>query len=79
MSLKEGGPANPPAAPSGTLVAIDRTRSQRAAGGIGSAVKSAIPPLLLVGLMFFAWWWYVETTGVRATTLPSPGRVVREG
>ena len=79
MSLKEGGPAHPPAAPSGTLVAIDRTRSQRAAGGIGSAVKSAIPPLLLVGLMFFAWWWYVETTGVRATTLPSPGRVVREG
>ena len=46
---------------------------------IGRSVRAALPPLLLVGTLVAVWQWYVVANDVRPTTLPSPGRVVRQG
>lgn len=51
----------------------------RLAGAAWRGIKLLTPPLLLVAALIGFWQWYVVTNDVRPSTLPSPGRVVREG
>lgn len=51
----------------------------RLGGAAWRGVKLLTPPLLLVAALIGFWQWYVVTNDVRPSTLPSPGRVVREG
>jgi ABC-type nitrate/sulfonate/bicarbonate transport system permease component len=61
------------------LSASRRGTIARAGGELWRAVKLLAPPLALVAVLVAFWQWYVVANDVRPSTLPSPGRVVREG
>jgi ABC-type nitrate/sulfonate/bicarbonate transport system permease component len=57
----------------------ERSRIVRIGAAARNTAKALGPPLLLVAALVAFWQWYVVSNDIRPSTLPSPGRVIREG
>jgi len=82
MALNQKAAAETPSCTVGSHEILpEPARSLVARIGIAlwNGVKSITPPLLLVATLVLIWQWYVQAYDVRASTLPSPGRVVEQG